>query len=580
MKISLKLISGFLVVILIVAIVGYISFHSTQNALQGQIAEESLHLANKIMAEIDKEIYIRIEGMQAYSEDVSLAKAASVSSGEFDKMPDIQNYIGKIDKDWKDKKDTPFIQSILNSELSGTLTKHLEFYKQRYGYAVFAEVYVTNKYGVVIASTGRTTDYLQADEEWYQKAVREKEFWAGDVEYDESSDALSVDIVINLYDNNENFVGLFKGVLNLEDVKHTINLIRSQLPYEHVEIYFVDKNGLVIFSGLDQRQKQLGRDVRLEEFGRDFSSREAIARAIQRNDGSILVKENGRKLLTAFSYSKGFKDFKGLGWSVIIDFEADEVFTPIEKLRKFLAIVFIFAVIITVFIGSFIARSISKPIETLTSAIFEIGKGNLDIRTDIKSRDEIGQLAASFNKMAEDLQHSMARLVESNRLSITDALTGTYNRRFFDETLNKQIALAKRHKGLLAVFFIDVDYFKNLNDTYGHAMGDKVLQHVSRILKDSIRVSDILCRHGGDEFVTIMPTIGITDAVEKAEKIRYRMESMSFNGTVAGNPLRLTISIGVASFPEHGADYDTLVRAADSALYKAKKRGRNRVETP
>ena len=110
---------------------------------------------------------------------------AVISNEEFDKISDVKGYINKIDKDWKDKKETPFIRELLGNELSGKLTRHIEFYKQQYGSAVLVEMFVTNKYGVVIASTGRTSDFLQADEAWYQKATKEKGFWLGDVEYEE-----------------------------------------------------------------------------------------------------------------------------------------------------------------------------------------------------------------------------------------------------------------------------------------------------------------------------------------------------------------------------------------------------------
>ena len=98
------------------------------------------------------------------------------------------------------------------------------------------------------------------------------------------------------------------------------------------------------------------------------------------------------------------------------------------------------------------------------------------------------------------------------------------------------------------------------------------------ILKDSIRESDTLCRYGGEEFAVIMPMTGITDALEKADKIRQYVESTNFDTVAPGKSLEITISIGVASFPENGTEYDALVDAADGALYKAKRNGRNRVE--
>lgn len=166
------------------------------------------------------------------------------------------------------------------------------------------------------------------------------------------------------------------------------------------------------------------------------------------------------------------------------------------------------------------------------------------------------------------------RLIDiTRRAAITDSLTGAYNRRFFDEMLKKQIALAKRRNEPLGLILADLDHFKNINDTYGHIAGDQALQQIASIMKNSIRSSDILSRYGGEEFVIIMPSIDISNAIKKAEGLRRHIESFQFQIGSAGQPPQITISIGVSSFPDHGTEYETLIAAADLALYKAKKEG-------
>ncbi|TVM00469.1 MAG: hypothetical protein CV087_13970 [Candidatus Brocadia sp. WS118] len=173
------------------------------------------------------------------------------------------------------------------------------------------------------------------------------------------------------------------------------------------------------------------------------------------------------------------------------------------------------------------------------------------------------------------------RLIDlTRRAAITDSLTGAYNRRFFDEMLKNQIALAKRRNESLGLVIADLDHFKNINDTYGHIVGDQTLQQIASIMKNSIRSSDVLARYGGEEFVIIMPSIDITNTLKKAESIREQVESFQFKVDSLGRSPQITISIGVASFPDHGAECDTLIASADMALYKAKKGGRNRVESP
>lgn len=247
-----RLILGFLAVALLIGFVGYMSLRMSREALQESIGDNALRLAQKTMADIDEKIYSRAEEMQGFAQAASLADDAIASNREFTDIADLEGYIGAIDSDWKAKKETPVIRRILANAVSRKLSQHLNFFEEEYGYRVLAETYVTNAHGVVIGSTGRTSDYLQADEEWYQRAVQEEEFWVGDLEYDESSDSFAIDVVVNLYDGDGKFVGIFKGVLNIEDVRNTIGQVQAQSQFKSMVPYLIDRNGLVVFSGIVQ----------------------------------------------------------------------------------------------------------------------------------------------------------------------------------------------------------------------------------------------------------------------------------------------------------------------------------------
>ncbi|MBM4055266.1 MAG: sensor domain-containing diguanylate cyclase [Planctomycetes bacterium] len=172
------------------------------------------------------------------------------------------------------------------------------------------------------------------------------------------------------------------------------------------------------------------------------------------------------------------------------------------------------------------------------------------------------------------------RLLEySKHAAITDALTGIYNRRFFDEMLGKQIALSGRNKEPLSIVIADIDNFKKLNDVYGHIIGDRALQYVAQMMENCIRSSDILARYGGEEFVIIMPATNTINAMEKAEQIRQCVESIKLETESGVETLSLTISAGIATFPAHGIDGNMVVMAADKALLLAKERGKNTVMT-
>ena len=157
--------------------------------------------------------------------------------------------------------------------------------------------------------------------------------------------------------------------------------------------------------------------------------------------------------------------------------------------------------------------------------------------------------------------------------TVRDPLTGLFNRRYFDETLSREMTVAARHGSSLAVLMIDVDHFKQLNDSQGHTAGDDALRTFARVLRSKFRDSDVLCRYGGEEFAIILPEVDLEQAFERAEALRRQVTDTEFTSgdTAMGT---LTISIGVAVSPEF-LDPEAIVRAADAALYQAKAAGRN-----
>ena len=192
----------------------------------------------------------------------------------------------------------------------------------------------------------------------------------------------------------------------------------------------------------------------------------------------------------------------------------------------------------------------------------------------VSSRQQLVQTAV------EHISLSIANLKLQEHLrqqSIRDALTGLYNRRHMEESLERETLRARRNGVKVGVVMTDVDHFKKFNDNYGHQAGDALLRELGRLLRHSVREEDIACRYGGEEFILILPTADETIVMERAEWIRDRVERtlrVEFNGS----PLpQVTLSLGVAIFPDCAASAHTIVSAADAALYHAKQNGRNRV---
>ncbi len=160
--------------------------------------------------------------------------------------------------------------------------------------------------------------------------------------------------------------------------------------------------------------------------------------------------------------------------------------------------------------------------------------------------------------------------------SVRDVLTGLYNRRYMEESLELELRRAIRRKGSLGVMMLDVDHFKRFNDTFGHEAGDSVLKALGNIFRTQLRGGDIPCRYGGEEFTMILPEASLETTRQRAEQIRESAKAAI--AQFRGSPLdSVTLSIGVASFPEKGTTVEALLRAADSALYRAKEQGRDRV---
>jgi diguanylate cyclase (GGDEF)-like protein len=169
------------------------------------------------------------------------------------------------------------------------------------------------------------------------------------------------------------------------------------------------------------------------------------------------------------------------------------------------------------------------------------------------------------------------KLQETLRIqSIRDPLTGLFNRRYMEESLEREIHRAVRKKSHLGIIMIDIDNFKQFNDTYGHSAGDAMLREFGQFLNESIRGEDIACRYGGEEFALILPDTSLEVVLKRTEQIRVGVKRLNVNymGQTIGT---ITISSGIAVFPDNGPTGDAIIRAADAGLYRAKAEGRDRI---
>jgi len=202
--------------------------------------------------------------------------------------------------------------------------------------------------------------------------------------------------------------------------------------------------------------------------------------------------------------------------------------------------------------------------------------GRIILAYDITQRKQLENELKNTNKIL------MAKILEVEFLqeklqeqAIRDPLTGVFNRRFLAESLDKEVSKAERENIPVSIIMMDVDLFKDFNDTFGHKCGDIVLQDLANFLTENSRQGDIVCRYGGEEFVILMPNATLHDAYERAETWRRDYTARVIHH--GGKELSISFSAGVASFPLHGTSGESILYAADDALYRSKNEGRNKV---
>jgi len=286
---------------------------------------------------------------------------------------------------------------------------------------------------------------------------------------------------------------------------------------------------------------------------------------------------------------------KPIQWSIVVRQPAEEALASLYHLQKALLIFAVAVIALLLILTFWLATRISRPLEQLATQAKRIEQGDesasLEIPTSIAELrrviDALRGMTATLNQRREALLESNVQLEhkvsertaqlalanEELRLQARrDALTGLDNRLAVNERLREEFVRMKRSGRAYAVLLMDIDHFKKVNDTHGHAVGDQALQQVAQILKASLRESDFVARYGGEEFLALLPETDLDNALQVAEKIRTRIEGASL-------PVvnRVTISIGLAMADTGQHDEDNAVREADDRLYRAKAAGRNRV---
>jgi len=296
-----------------------------------------------------------------------------------------------------------------------------------------------------------------------------------------------------------------------------------------------------------------------------------------------------------------YRYYEPMDWYLCYGVYTDEIREPIRIMRNRMSAVFVLIVIFSTLIALIYSRIIISPIKNLINAMKNVNKGEFDITIENHRQDEIGELTNIFSKMIhqiknymEELKISNLQLSDTNKmleekvkerthelelLSNLDGLTGLYNRRKLDEFLKNAWQEAIHFKEPMAVLMMDIDYFKNYNDTYGHPAGDDCLRRVAQTIKKMLRKQDdFVARYGGEEFIVILKNTDDVTAESLANRLRTTIEELNIPNKSSDIADHMTISIGISILNNfEDMELEVFIKSSDDALYDAKAKGRNRV---
>ena len=444
-------------------------------------------------------------------------------------------------------------------QAEGRLRDYLLSLHERFG--DFEQLMVLDLDGKVVASSGEINQ-IGLPSDW-RTILRSETQVVGDAYWDAKAGRAKLVVAVPAQRADGRLIGAFAAELNLAPVRV---MLRSFSP-DSGAIFLVNIKGYPIASS--ERMTPVLVKTRMQP---------------------PTMKKLLKSARAPFPYTSfGGRDVIGtlehvpqVNWAIISEISAESAFQQVRHFRDVALLIIALLLVVVAATGYRLGLLIARPLDRLTKGAGEVAAGDLAVDLpEAPGGGEVGYLTDVFNHMVSrlregrrelDLIHETLRKKneELEMLSTTDSLTGLDNHRELMRRLDKEEARCKRERRSFSVLVGDVDHFKQYNDAFGHPAGDEVLKTISDIMRESARAADCVARYGGEEFVVLMPNTGPVDALEMAEHIRARVAAKKFTGR------KMTLSIGVATFPEDADNAEALISIADEALYQAKREGRDR----
>ena len=378
---------------------------ASQRGLRQSIERTSLAHAAAVMQEVDRAIHTRLGGWVAYAGRPLVKETLEASNRDYDALADVEAHIAAIEAAWRQApadRPLPVMTELMDGALSTDLRSLIDAINREHGLIVFAEAFVTNAHGVNAAQTNRTSDFLQSDEDWWVRAV-EDGIYVGDVEFDESGGVYSTDLCLRIDGDADELLGVLKVVFNIQEV-------RGILDRHAADLAGGAGAGLTLLTADRRVVHATGADIAALADGTSYFDGVDVDGAgarfvVERHDPAT-----GRRLLSAYAVSQGFASLPGLGWTVLLEYDADAVLAPVVSLRRNILLLAAVATFFLLVVGGGVIRSLAPRVEQLAGAARAFGAGDIHSRVPIEGDDELTQLARSYNEMADRIASNQREL--------------------------------------------------------------------------------------------------------------------------------------------------------------------------
>jgi diguanylate cyclase (GGDEF)-like protein len=388
-----------------------------------------------------------------------------------------------------------------------------------------------------------------------------------------------VDLAMPVRDGSGKLLGVLGGHLNWDWATAVIQEAEGQTGGSEIKLSIISKTGTVL----------VGPDMGTIKFTGDH-----LAEILEAREGTFSEESDGRQRLTAFHVGNGHREYQGLNWIVTASQPASIALAAAIDSAQIIFVIGGIIALVGVSLALLVSRRIAGPILEIAQEADRIGRASGPTMLARRSGSaEVVQLSHALRSLLRRIGMAEERtkeaelrantnaiqlqedLVKLRKLANTDFLTGLMNRRAFLTAADDAMQFCRRYKRGIATLMIDIDHFKKINDTHGHAAGDQAIKRIADIVGSTIRTTDRAARFGGEEFLVLLREIDQSTALLLAERIRKSIE-LSTIDSEAG-PISATVSIGLALFEASDRDVQDMIERADQGLYVAKKTGRNRV---